>query len=569
MEYVYIDNIRVPIEGERNLLSLIRKAGIELPTFCYHSELSTYGACRMCVVENEKGSIMASCSEIPWDGMKVFTNTPKLQKHRKMILELLLAAHCRDCTVCEKSGKCVLQSLAHRYGVKNIRFSDYRDKIEPDDSSKCIVRDPSKCILCGDCVRMCEEIQAMGVLEFIDRGSHSYIAASFDRKMEGTNCVGCGQCAAVCPTAAITVKNDTEKVWKALGNKSMRVIAQIAPAVRVAIGEEFGDLKLGENLNGKIVNALKRLGFDEVYDTNLGADLTILEEVKEFKERKEKGFTGTMFTSCCPAWVLFCEEKYHEFLPNLSSCKSPIQMLGAICREFYNNMRTIDGMDTFIVSITPCTAKKAEAAREEFSREGRPDVDATITTQELVLMIKEAGIDFLNIEPESPSMPFGLSSGSGALFGVTGGVMEAALRLIVKERTGEVLREISFSGIRGLDGTKEAIIKVGENDLKVAVVSGLKNAEILLQKIKSGEVHYDFVEVMACRGGCIAGAGQPYTYERKVKEARASGIYQIDQTSQIKRSEENPVLISLYNGILKGKTHELLHCPSHKPKERS
>lgn len=560
MDYVFIDNIRVPIEGEKNLLSLIRKAGIEMPTFCYYSDLSTYGACRMCVVEDERGSVMASCSEVPKGGMKIFTNTPKLQKHRKMILELLLATHCRDCTVCEKSGKCILQKLSTRYGIKNVRFEDYREKHSEDHTSPCISRDPSKCILCGDCVRMCDEIQAMGVLEFIERGAHAHVAPAFNKDMKDTNCVGCGQCAAVCPTGSITVRNDTQKVWKAIGDKNLRVVAQIAPAVRVAIGEEFG-FDNGENLNGKIVSALKRIGFDEVYDTNLGADFTVLEEAKEFETRRANGDTNVMFTSCCPAWVKFCEDKYPEFLPNLSSCKSPIQMLGTISREFFNRMKEVDGKDTFMVSITPCTAKKAEAIRPEFTRNGRPDIDATITTQELVMMIKEAGIDFANIDSESPSMPFGLYSGSGALFGVTGGVMEAALRLIVHERTGEVLREISFSGIRGLDSTKDATLKVGDLEVKVAVVSGLKNAEILLEKIKNKEVNYDFVEVMACRGGCIGGAGQPYSPKSEIKEKRALGIYQVDQTSQIKRSEENPILMEIYNGLIKGKTHELLHCP--------
>lgn len=564
MPYVYIDNIRVPIEGETNLLALVRKAGIDLPTFCYNSELSTYGACRMCVVENEKGSIMASCSEVPWDGMKVFTNTPKLQKHRKMILELLLAAHCRDCTVCEKSGKCVLQSLAKRYNVKNIRFTDYREEREIDTSSPSIVRDNSKCILCGDCVRICDEIQAMSVLEILERGSRSFVGAGFNKRIADTNCVSCGQCSAVCPTGAITIKNDTPKVWKALENKDLKVIAQIAPAVRVAVGEEFG-FAPGENLNGKIVAALKRLGFAEVFDTNLGADFTVFEEVKEYTQRIEKGFEGTMFTSCCPSWVRFVEEKYPEFLPNLSSCKSPMQMLGAISREYFNNLKQVDGKDSYMVFIGPCTAKKMEATRPEFTRNGRADIDAVITTQELIAMIKEAGIDFQNIEAESPGMPLGLSSGSGALFGASGGVMEAALRLVVHKRTGEALREIAFSGIRGLNNIKEATIDIGDGkELKVAVVSGLKNAEILMESIKAGEVKYDFVEIMACRSGCIAGAGQPYTYDKKVKEARAHGIYEIDQTSQIKRSEENPVLMSLYNGLLKGRTHELLHCPERK-----
>ena len=561
MEYVYIDGMRVPIEGEKNLLTIIRKAGIDIPTFCYHSGLSTYGACRMCVVENEKGSVFASCSEVPWDGMKVFTNTPKLQKHRKMILELLLSTHCRDCTICDKSGKCTLQNLALRFGIKNIRFENYREQKPIDDSSLAITHDSSKCILCGDCVRMCEEVQGVGVLSFVHRGSGLEVAPAFNKKISETDCVGCGQCTAVCPTGALTVKNDTAIVWAALADKKKRVIAQIAPAVRVALGEEFG-MEKGLNVKGKIVSSLRRLGFDEVYDTNFGADLTIMEESRELFNKLKDGKNLPLFTSCCPSWVRFCETKYPELLNNLSSAKSPMQMLAAVVKEQYRKMKDIDDRETFMVGVMPCTAKKEEAMRPEFSHKGTPDIDAIITTQELALMIKEAGIKFEDIESDSPDMPFGLSSGAGALFGVTGGVMEAALRLVVNERGNTSLKNIEFSGIRGLDGIKEASIDLGDNKfINVAVVSGLKNAEILVEKIKNKEVSYDFIEIMACRGGCLGGAGQPYTTDDKIAISRAKGIYEVDKTSQIKRSEENPVIVSLYSGILKGKVHELLHCP--------
>lgn len=568
MEYIYIDNMRVPIEGETNILALIRKAGIDIPTFCYHSDLSTYGACRMCIVENEKGSVMASCSEVPWPNMKIFTNTPKLQKHRKMILELLLATHCRDCTVCEKSGKCTLQSLAVRFGIKKIRFNDYREELEKDDTSVSITHEPSKCILCGDCVRMCEECQAVGVLSFVERGSHTRVSAAFGRKLKDTNCVGCGQCTAVCPTGALTVRNDTDVVWKAIHKKNTRVIAQIAPSVRVALGEEFG-LPSGMNVNGKIVAALRRIGFDEVYDTNLGADFTIMEESKELANRLKKNENLPLFTSCCPSWVRYCEDKYPEYLDNLSTCKSPMQMLSSVTREQFLKMKAVDGKDTFMVAIMPCTAKKDEIKRPEFAHGDIADTDAAITTQELAMMIKEAGINFAEIESESPDMPFGLASGAGALFGVTGGVTEAALRLVVKERGGESLRNIAFSGIRGLAGTKEATIQIDGVDVKIAVVNGLKNAEVLIEKIKKGEANYHFIEVMACQSGCIGGGGQPYTNDTKAaRKGRSEGIYNVDSASQIKRSEENPMIVSLYAGILKGKVHELLHCPKRKPREK-
>ena len=561
MEYVYIDGMRVPIEGEKNLLTIIRKAGIDIPTFCYHSGLSTYGACRMCVVENEKGSVMASCSEVPWDGMKVFTNTPKLQKHRKMILELLLSTHCRDCTICDKSGKCTLQNLALRFGIKNIRFENYREQKPIDDSSLAITHDSSKCILCGDCVRMCEEVQGVGVLSFVHRGSGLEVTPAFNKKISETDCVGCGQCTAVCPTGALTVKNDTSIVWAALADKKKRVIAQIAPAVRVALGEEF-NMEKGLNVKGKIVSSLRRLGFDEVYDTNFGADLTIMEESRELFNKLKEGKNLPLFTSCCPSWVRFCETKYPELLNNLSSAKSPMQMLAAVVKEQYRKMKDVDDRETFMVGVMPCTAKKEEAMRPEFSHKGTPDIDAIITTQELAVMIKEAGIKFEDIDSDSPDMPFGLSSGAGALFGVTGGVMEAALRLVVNERGNTSLKNIEFSGIRGLDGIKEASIDLGDDKfINVAVVSGLKNAETLVEKIKNKEVSYDFIEVMACRGGCLGGAGQPYTTDDKIAISRAKGIYEVDKTSQIKRSEENPVIVSLYSGILKGKVHELLHCP--------
>lgn len=554
---MYIDDQRVEFDGEKNVLAVIRKAGIDMPTFCYYSELSTYGACRMCVVENEWGGIDASCSMQPKDGMRIKTNTLKLRKHRKMILELLLAAHCRDCTTCDKNGKCKLQELAKQFGITRVRFNDTREEMEPDNSSPAIVRNPNKCILCGDCVRVCSEIQGMGVLDFAFRGSKLQVMPAFNRKMSETNCISCGQCAAVCPTGAITIKKDIDKVWEAIYDKKKRVIVQIAPAVRVALGEEFG-LPAGENVLGKLVAALKMVGFDHVYDTTLGADLTVMEESKEFLKRLENGGPFPMFTSCCPAWVRYIETQKPEMLENISSCKSPMQMFGATAKEHYRSMESVDEKETIVVAIMPCTAKKYEAAREEFQKDGIKDIDYVLTTQEAAAMIKECGIVLDELENETPGMPFGMGSGAGVIFGATGGVAEAVIRRCVPKKDSKTLKELEFCGVRGMDYVKEASIDVDGREIKIAVVHGLKNAQELIKKIENKEVYYDLIEVMACKGGCVGGAGQPFGQtDKKIK--RAEGLYNADRLSQIKRSEENPMVMSLYNGVLKKNKHELLH----------
>ena len=552
-EFMMIDNLPIEIAGEQNILALIRKAGIDLPTFCYYSELSVYGACRMCVIEDEWGEIHAACSTPPKNGMKVRTNTPRLRKYRKMILELLLANHCRDCTTCEKNGKCKLQDLAQRFGIKQVRFSNTAGESELDTSSLSIVRDKSKCILCGDCVRMCEEVQNIGAIDFAHRGSKMCISAAFDDPIAATNCVGCGQCAAVCPTGAIVVRNDTAKLWQALSDETTKVIVQIAPAVRVGIGKELG-LAEGENGMGKIVAALRRIGFDEIFDTTTGADLTVLEEAGEFLGRIQGGGKLPLFTSCCPAWVKYAETYYPHLMENISTCRSPMQMFGSVLKEHYShsNRRIV------VVAIMPCTAKKQEAARDEFKSGGIPAVDYVITTQELIQMIKEAGIVFSEIEPEAVDMPFGSTSGAGVIFGVTGGVTEAVIRRISDDKSIPALRAIPFTGVRGLQGVKETVINYAGREIRIAIVSGLKNADNLIKKMERGGASYDFVEVMACPGGCICGAGQPVT-DSEGKKRRSSGLYETDRMSNIKRSEENPVIMALYGGLLKGKVHQLLH----------
>ncbi|MDR1388506.1 MAG: [FeFe] hydrogenase, group A [Treponema sp.] len=572
--YMTIDGIPVEIQGEKNILELIRKAGIDLPTFCYHSELSIYGACRMCMVETE-GGLESACSTPPRAGMKIKVNTERLRRYRRMILELLLANHCRDCTVCGNNGRCKLQELAERFNISAVRFPNTASAPAIDDSSLCITRDKNKCILCGDCVRMCNEIQAVGAIDFARRGADMKVSPVFGRPIAASPCVGCGQCAAVCPTGAIVVKNDTAKVWKVLDDKDTKVTVQIAPAVRVAVGREFG--LSAENTIGRITAALRRMGFDEVYDTAAGADLTVLEEAAELlkrcantKDPRPEGEAAgaapgmPLFTSCCPAWVQFCEKNYPELLPHVSSCRSPMQMFASVI----NGETALTSSRRHVhVAVMPCTAKKFEAAREEFAVNGKAPVDYVITTQELVRMIKESGIVFSGLAPEAVDMPFGAITGAGVIFGVSGGVTEAVLRRISADKSAASLMTIAWQGVRGMEGIKTTSVMAGNRELRIAMVSGLGNAKTLIGKIKNGEEQFDFVEVMACPGGCVSGAGQPPAGTPE-KEERGLGLYSADRLCGVKRSEENPLMMNLYNGILKGRVHELLHVRyTEKPKE--
>lgn len=558
MGYMTIDGRTVEFTDEPNVLAVIRKADIDIPTLCYHSELSVYGACRLCTVENERGKTFASCSEPPRDGMIVYTNTPRLMKYRKLILELLLAAHCRDCTTCIKSGECQLQSLAHRMGVGNIRFENTKEQHPLDFSSPSIVRDPNKCILCGDCVRMCDNVQSVNAIDFAYRGTRALVTPAFNKKIAETDCVNCGQCRVVCPTGAISIHTNTDTIWDLLADKNTKVVAQIAPAVRVAVGDRFG-LPKGENVMGKLVNVLHRLGFDEVYDTSYGADLTVIEESEELMNRLEAGATLPLFTSCCPAWVKFCEERYPDLAKNLSTCRSPQQMFGAVVREYYKDPEKSGGKRIVSVSIMPCTAKKEEILRPESSTNGKQDIDYVLTTTELIGMIRKAGIRFENLEIEATDMPFGIGSGAGVIFGVTGGVTEAVLRRLREGHNRVEMEKIKFSGVRGEEGLKEVEFDYNGRTIRAAVVSGLGNANSLMKRIQKGEVQYDFVEVMACRRGCIMGGGQPVPVDPESRIARSKGIYDTDINTQIKKSNENPLVQSLYDGLLKGKTHELLH----------
>ena len=558
MGYMTIDGRKVEFTDEPNVLSVIRNADIDIPTLCYHSELSVYGACRLCTVEDERGKTFASCSEPPRDGMVIYTNTPRLMKYRKMILELLLAAHCRDCTTCIKSGECQLQALAHRMGVTTVRFENTKEQYPLDFSSPSIVRDPNKCILCGDCVRMCDNVQSVNAIDFAYRGTKALVTPAFNKKIAETDCVNCGQCRVVCPTGAISINTNIEVIWDFLADKNTKVIAQIAPAVRVAVGVQFG-LPRGENVMGKLVNVLHRLGFDEVYDTSYGADLTVIEESEELLERLASGENLPLFTSCCPAWVKFCENRYPDLAKNLSTCRSPQQMFGAVIREYYKDPEKNGGKRIVSVSIMPCTAKKEEILRPESSTNGRQDIDYVLTTTELITMIRKSGIRFENLEIEASDMPFGIGSGAGVIFGVTGGVTEAVLRRLREGHNRVEMDKIKFSGVRGEEGLKEVEFDYNGRTIHAAVVSGLGNADALMKKIQKGEVHYDFVEVMACRRGCIMGGGQPVPAGPRSRIARSKGLYDTDINTQIKKSNENPLILSLYDELLKGKTHELLH----------
>nr|WP_288740465.1 [FeFe] hydrogenase, group A [uncultured Mediterraneibacter sp.] len=558
MGIMTIDGQAIEFTDEPNVLSVIRKAGIDIPTLCYHSELSIYGACRLCTVEDDRGKTFASCSEKPRDGMIIYTNTPRLMRYRKLILELLLAAHCRDCTTCIKGGECHLQELAHRMGVHEIRFENVREIQPIDTSSHAIIRDPNKCILCGDCVRMCDNVQNINAIDFAYRGTDAQVIPAFNKKIAETDCVGCGQCRVVCPTGAISIHTNIDEVWEALADKNTKVIAQIAPAVRVAIGDNFGYAK-GENVMGKLVGVLHRLGFDEVYDTSYGADLTVVEESKEFIERFTSGEKMPLFTSCCPAWVKYCENKYPEFVPNLSTCRSPQQMFGAVVREYYKDPEKNEGKKIVSVSIMPCTAKKEEILRPESYTNGKQDVDYVLTTTEIVRMIRKSGIVFDKVEIEAADVPFGIGSGSGVIFGVTGGVTEAVLRRLQQGHNRVDMESIKKSGVRGDDGIKVLTYNYNGREIKAAVVNGLANADKVLQQIKNHEAEYDFVEVMACRRGCIMGGGQPVNAGPRTRKARMKGLYDTDVNTQIKKSNENPMILSLYDTLLKGKEHELLH----------
>lgn len=558
-----VDGQEVVIADEKNLLEVIRKAGIEVPTFCYRPDLSTYGACRMCVVEIEGKGIQTSCTVKPEPGMKVQVNTERTRKIRRMTVELLLASHDRDCTVCAKSENCDLQELSKKLGVRNVRFKSREKKLPIDDSNPSIVRDPNKCILCGACVRACREIQGTGCLNFVSRGSESTVMPAYGKDLREVDCTYCGQCTSVCPTGALRIKSDVDRVWEHLLNPKKKVVAQIAPAVRVAAGEAFG-IAPGENTLGLITAALNKIGFDAVFDTSFTADLTIMEEAAEFIERFKTGEKLPLFTSCCPAWVRFVEQRYPDLLDNLSTCRSPQQMFGSIAKKLLVEEMQVPKEDLTVVSIMPCTAKKSEANKEKFRNDEVKDVDFVLTTQEFIRMAKEAGIDFNNLQPEHLDSPFGIFTGAGVIFGSSGGVAEAALRTAYETITGRRIDKVAINEARGFDTLKELTMEIEGAEVKLAIVNTLSEAAKLIEKIKNGEAEYHMVEVMACPGGCIGGAGQPQSYkDHKIKEKRMNGLYQADVHTPLHKSHDNPEIIRLYNRWLEKPNshvaHELLH----------
>jgi len=565
---VVIDGQEVELSGEKNILEVARKANIDIPTFCYLSDLSVYGACRMCLVEVEGRGIMPSCSTPPEPGMVIKTNTQRILQARKMVLELLLANHKRDCTTCERNLNCRLQELSARLDINEVRFGVRTDDLPIDSSSFSLVRDPNKCILCGDCVRTCKEIEGIGIYDFSHRGSRSLVEPAFGKNISEVECVYCGQCSVRCPTAALIVKSELNKAWEAVLDPKKFVVAQIAPAVRVAIGEAFG-LEPGEISTGKIATALKKIGFDRVFDTAFSADLTTVEEAEEFFKRLTKGGPFPHFTSCCPSWVIYAERNYPYYLENLSSAKSPQQMFGAVIKNFIARVENKSLDEIISVSIMPCTAKKFEARRPEFQTGGKPDVDIVMTAQEIIKMIKSANIDFKELEPMPFDVPLGIGTGAGVIFGVTGGVTEAVLRYAYERLAKKEMKNVEFSAIRGFDSLREAEVDFDGRVVKVAIVHGLANLQLLVKDIREGKRYYDLVEVMNCPGGCIGGGGMPLAHPNREQtlRKRAQGLYNADRLSTVRKAQDNPSLKYLYEKWLEKPNSEeaekVLHTTYH------
>ena len=563
-----IDGIDVEVEKGTTILQAARKVNINIPTLCFLKGVNATGDCRMCIVDIEgRRGFSPSCNTLAEEGMKVKTNTIEVNEARRTILDLILSAHNRDCLTCVRNGNCELQDLCKQFGVTNIKYEGEKVKPHIDDLSPSIVRDSSKCILCKRCVSTCKNIQNICAIDFAGRGFSSRIAPTGDKSLNNVNCTFCGQCILACPVGALKEKDDTQIVWEKLRDDNTYTVVQVAPAVRVALGEEFG-MPVGTNVKGKIVTALKMLGFNKVFDTNTGADFTIVEEANEFVERLEKNEELPMITSCSPGWINFIEMNYPDLLSNLSTCKSPHQMFGALLKSYYAEKENIDPKKMFVVSVMPCVAKKYERAREEMKNNDLYNVDAVITTREFARMIKQANIDFVNLKDEEFDSPMGEATGAAAIFGTTGGVMEAALRTAYEIITGKELKNIDFMDVRGEKGIKRASVTIGGKEIKVAVAHGLGNARKVLDEIKEGKADYQFVEIMACPGGCIMGGGQPIVNSKKrldldIRTLRANALYNIDKESKLRKSHENPILIKIYKNYLGDicgdKAHELLH----------
>ena len=559
-----IDNQKVTVPKGTTILEAAKIAGIDIPTLCFLKDINEVGDCRMCIVEVEgRKGFATSCIQTVEEGMVVHTNTQNVLEARHVILDLIISNHAKDCLTCTRSGNCELQALATKFNVLNIEFEGERTEHKIDDLSPSIVRDFNKCILCRRCVAACKNVQKIGAIDCINRGFDSCISTVGDHSLNDVNCTFCGQCIEACPTGALHEKETINDVWVKLKDPETTVIVQTAPAVRVALGEEFG-MPIGTNVAGKMITALKRLGFDKVFDTNTGADFTIMEEAHEFVERFTENDNLPMITSCSPGWVKFIEMNYPELLPHLSSCKSPHEMFGAILKTYYAKREGIDPSKMYVVSVMPCIAKKFERQRPEMKEEDLYDVDNVITTRELARMIKQANIEFEKLEDGTFDDPMGEATGAGAIFGTTGGVMEAALRTAQDILTGENLDKIDFEAVRGGEGIKRATVNIAGKDLKVVAASGLANARTILEEIKSGKADYQFVEIMACPGGCIMGGGQPIKSSKvraevDVRKLRADALYTIDEKSTIRKSHENPALQTIYRNYLGEPGGELAH----------
>lgn len=565
---VKIDGLDVEVPKGSTALEAARLANIDIPTLCYLKDINEIGACRMCLVEVEGNrGLQASCVFPVNEGMSIMTNTPKVRSARKLNLELILANHDRKCLTCVRSQDCELQDLARQLGVDDIRFDRLKEDKPVDDFSTSIVRDPNKCILCRRCISVCNNVQQVGVIGATERGFETAVEPVFNMSIGEVPCINCGQCIIACPVGALKEKSETEKVWEALANPDLHVVVQTAPAVRIALGEEFG-MEMGTRVTGKMTTALRRMGFDRVFDTDFAADLTIMEEGTELLDRINNNGVLPVITSCSPGWVTYCEHYFPEFIENLSSCKSPHEMLGALVKSYYAEKNNIDPKDIYVVSVMPCTAKKYEAARPELSVGGHQDVDVVLTTREFARMINEAGMDFVNLPDGEFDPVLGDSTGAGVLFGATGGVMEAALRTVYEVVTGDPIDELEIHAVRGIEGVREAEIEIGDMTIKAAVAHGTGNAKKLLEQIKAGEKEYHFIEIMGCPGGCVTGGGQPIikakTYmDKNPMIERAKGIYAEDRDLPVRKSHENPSIIKIYDEYLgkpnSGRAHDLLH----------
>lgn len=560
---VTIDGLQVTVAEGTTILEAAKQAGVSIPTLCHHPDLKPRATCRVCIVE-VKGQrrFQTACNTPVAEGNEIYTNNKAVREARKTLLELILADHPQDCLKCVRNQNCELQKLANEYQIREIPFAETEKQLPIEDDNPSIVRDMNKCVKCGRCVEVCQEVQQVAAINTAHRSGEYGISTAFGEKLADSPCVYCGQCIAVCPVGALTEKNDTGRVWAALDNPELHVVVQTAPAVRVALGEEFG-MPPGSIATGKMVAALRRLGFAKVFDTNFTADLTILEEGNELLQRLKEGGTLPMLTSCSPGWINYIEKFYPELLPHVSSCKSPQQMFGALAKTYYAEKAGVSPDKIFVVSIMPCTAKKYECTRPEMRSSGYQDVDVVLTTRELAQMIKQASLDVDALPEEEYDAPLGLSTGAAVIFGASGGVMEAALRTVYEVVTGQELTDVDFKMVRGLEGIKEAEVDLAGTKVKIAVANGLGNAKVLLEKIKAGECAYHFIEIMCCPGGCIGGGGQPLGTTMAIKQKRLEGTYAIDRGLKLRKSHENPAVTQLYEEFLEKplghKSHELLH----------